>query len=346
MLVPVLLMPLACRKLWPFGFAVTDLELHFSCLGCSQRICFSPSLKQANIFGSIVFAVTGWLIGALGHDAGHFAASRYAWCNELGVWGMSLLCNPVLWQHQHTYAHHSFTNEFDADPDLHHFTTLLRVHREISHSGIYHNQRYLPFVALAYALVVFGECVWIPFGMLKEGTLYGMVTWTDRKRKAMGMYMHLLSYTCIVLLAPFWVAPTWHQALACVVLHVSTSGLLFGFFSQINHLNEKSIETAASGKHSWAARQVETSNNFCPNSVMWYYLSVGLNLQIEHHLFPGLNHCHLWRIAPVVQATCAEYGVTYKSWDTWGDLWGATRAWLDQLAVSDIGVYESATSKS
>ena len=35
-------------------------------------------------------------MGALGHDAGHFAASRMPWVNEWGVWGMSLICNPVV----------------------------------------------------------------------------------------------------------------------------------------------------------------------------------------------------------------------------------------------------------
>ena len=159
----------------------------------------------------------------------------------------------------------------------------------------------------------------------------------------MAMVAHFLAYVGLVLVAPFWAAAVpWYQAMGCVVMHVSVSGLLFGFFSQINHLNEASIETQISSaslsphpltKNSWAARQVETSNNFCSDSVMWYYLSNGLNLQIEHHLFPGLNHCHLWRIAPVVQATCNEYGVSYKAWDTWGDLWAVTRSWLDQLAV-------------
>ena len=307
---------------------------------------------QANLVGSFCFAVTGWLIGALGHDSGHFAASRYAWLNNVGVWGMSLLCNPIMWQHQHTYAHHSFTNDFEADPDLHHFHTLLRVHRRFQHADIYRNQTFLPFVVLAYALVVFGECIWIPLGMLREGTLYGIVEWTDRKRpwRAFAMVAHLLTYAALILIAPLWVTSTWYHGLACVVVHVTTAGLLFGFFSQINHLNEQSVEIDShkTQRHpatlgSWAATQVETSNNFCPDSTLWYYLSNGLNLQIEHHLFPGLNHCHLWRIAPVVKATCEEYGVNYKCWDTWGDLWMATRAWLDKLSGNtdvDCGVCE------
>jgi fatty acid desaturase len=297
-------------------------------------------IAQGIILGSFGLAVTGWLIGAAGHDAGHFAVSRTPWVNDVGVWGMSLLSNPMLWQHQHTYAHHSFTNEFAHDPDLHHFDALLRVHRNFQHNGIYRNQRKFWFVVVAYALVVFGTCVWIPLGMLQKGHLYGVVEWTDRKRpvRALAMSLHYAGYVGLIMLAPFF-ATAWSTALACVVTHVGTSGLIFALFSQINHLNEASLELDKSQRHkdarsSWAADQVETSNNFAPTSVLWYYLSNGLNLQIEHHLFPGLNHCHLHRIVPVVRQTCEDYGVDYKSWSTWSDLFGAARAWLDKLSES------------
>ncbi|CAM9355820.1 unnamed protein product, partial [Choristocarpus tenellus] len=66
-------------------------------------------------------------------------------------------------------------------------------------------------------------------------------------------------------------------------------------------------------KDSWAAEQVETSNNFCTGSWLWSLLSNGLNYQIEHHLFPGVNHQHLPLLAPVVRKTCKEHGVRYKS---------------------------------
>ena len=42
--------------------------------------------------------------------------------------------------------------------------------------------------------------------------------------------------------------------------------------------------------------------------------------QVEHHLFPGLNHEHLPAIAPIVRRTCAEYGVPYNAFGSWAVL--------------------------
>lgn len=310
------------------------------------NLCF---VGQGSILGSFSLAIFGWLIGALGHDAGHFAASRRPWINHLGLWGMSLLSNPILWQHQHTYAHHSHTNSFDHDPDLHHFHSLLRVHRRFKQQSIYKNQTNGLFVMFAYCFVVFGTCIWIPLGVLQEGTLYGLVEWTDRRRpfRAVGMLLHLLAYAVFIFVVPFWAHSSGLRALVASILHVATSGLIFALFSQINHLNHASLHTGtripdesmASAKRyrfeqstSWAAAQVETSNNFCPQSLVWHVLSNGLNYQIEHHLFPGINHCHLHHISPVVEATCHEFGVHYKSFESWSDIMQETLLWLTQLA--------------
>lgn len=300
---------------------------------------------KGSMIGSFFLAVFGWLIGALGHDAGHFAVSHVPLINDICVWAMSFLCNPILWQHQHTYAHHSHTNEFDRDPDLHHFTMLLKVHRRFQHCNVYKWQRHAIFVLFAYTFVVFGTCVWIPIGMLQEGSLYGLVEYTDRNRpwRSFGMMAHTVGYVGFIVLVPFINSSSWYKALACVILHLSTSGLIFGIFSQVNHLNEYSLDQVARAKvgperspmttNSWAASQVETSNNFCTDSALWHILSNGLNLQIEHHLFPGLNHSHLHLIAPIVKATCEEYGVMYKTYNSWAQLMGATLKWLDTLSV-------------
>lgn len=296
-------------------------------------------------------------MGALGHDAGHFAASRLAWVNEWGVWAMSLICNPILWQHQHTYGHHSFTNEFDSDPDLHHFHTLLRVHRKIRYSQVFRYQSNWLFVGFAYIFVVFGTCFWIPWGMINTGSLYNMVDWQDKDRasKAIGMRFHMALYVFLVAAVPVFSHKTLLMAVTAIAIHISTLGVIFAIFSQINHLNEPSLEAdmdtrtsrspSISGKQidprvveSWAAAQVETSNNFASQSLIWHCLSNGLNHQIEHHLFPGLNHGYLPIIAPVVRQTCEEYGVEYKSYDTWSDLMIATLNWYKKLSVDEYAV--------
>lgn len=183
--------------------------------------------------------------------------------------------------------------------------------------------------------------------MMQDGTLYGMLVWTDRQRplRRLGFVLHLLAYVSIIMVLPYATHSSWLSAWAAVTAHVSTSGLIFAFFSQINHINEASIQVTDDTnlsntqndllKTSWAAQQVVTSNNFASNSTLWHFLSNGLNYQIEHHLFPGLNHCHLHHIAPVVKETCDEYGVAYKSYDTWKDIMQATLDWLDRLAVTE-----------
>jgi fatty acid desaturase len=175
-----------------------------------------------------------------------------------------------------------------------------------------------------------------------------MVEWTDRNRRlrTVGMFIHLFTYTALMMILPFFVHSSWIWALVAIVVHVGTSGLIFAIFSQINHLNEPSLDPIAFQKRrqqnthvdfrleeSWAVAQIETSNNFCPKSALWHFLSNGLNLQIEHHLFPGLNHCHLHRIQPVVQEVCQEYGVCYKSYNSWQDLMQATLEWLERLSI-------------
>jgi fatty acid desaturase len=278
--------------------------------------------------GSFAFAVFGWLFGALGHDAGHFSASRIPYVNDAGVWAMCLLANPVVWQYQHTYAHHSHTNSIEHDPDLHHFETLLRVHRKFPLRDRYKLQSSAAFVVVAWALVVVGTCFWIPWGVLQSSSLYGMVPVS----RPWGMYVHFVAYFGVIMVAPFFSHATAGGAVLAVLTHMFTSGLLFAFFSQINHLNEHSLDSDATTSKSWAKAQVETSNNFAPDSYAWHVLSNGLNLQIEHHLFPGLNHCHLHHIAPVVRQTCLEHGVQYKSYGSWREIVHATLTWLDRLS--------------
>jgi fatty acid desaturase len=303
------------------------------------------------VCGSFGFAVFGWLMGSLGHDAGHFAAShRYPQVNEWGVWAMCLICNPIMWQQQHTYGHHSFTNEVSHDPDIHHFDWLLRVHKGVPYDPKYRSQRNRLYVAFAYSFVVFGTAFYIPITMIQSGSLYGMVDWHDKDRpvKAIGMRLHNLCYFLVVMVAPFLSHHSAWTALMAVSLHIATLGILFGVFSQVNHLNEASLEADMETRqrdgsssnttrdprltHSWAVSQVETSNNFASQSWFWHLLSNGLNHQIEHHLFPSLNHAHLHLIAPTVRQTCDEYGVNYKSFDSWADIMSATLRWYSQLS--------------
>lgn len=291
------------------------------------------------ITGSFLFGVFGWMIGSLGHDGGHFSVHRNPMINKLSVNGMFLLCNPIMWQYQHTYAHHSHTNDFDKDPDLHHFTVFMRYHKEFKYRKIDSRQKNFLHVLFSYTFTTLGENIEIPIGVLWRNSLYDVVKLDPKSLlQKLCIALYISSYALIVIVAPCVATSSLFKGMLRAVVHMMTTGLQFAFFSQINHINEASIIAADyerrrenSPTRPWSVTQVETSNNFASGSYFWLLYANGLNLQIEHHLFPGLNHCHLPLIAPVVKATCEEFGVCYRCYETWSELFGATLQWMKKL---------------
>lgn len=87
------------------------------------------------------------------------------------------------------------------------------------------------------------------------------------------------------------------------------------FNLQCTHLTLESMAAASRTDRngSWARTQVETAANFAEASTFWFIFSGGLNLQIEHHLFPGLSHGALRKLTSVIRRTCQDHGVHFKS---------------------------------
>lgn len=70
--------------------------------------------------------------------------------------------------------------------------------------------------------------------------------------------------------------------------------------------------TRPRSKGEWCWMQIVATSNFeVPRFLS--QLSGGLDLHIEHHLFPRLPPRRLPELAPEVRAICAKYGIPYKS---------------------------------
>jgi fatty acid desaturase len=300
----------------------------------------------------------------LGHDGGHFAVSHYPIINDVTLWGMSIVSNPIIWQQQHTYGHHGYTNQTSYDPDLHHFNGLIQLQQEeqivvpssskveeeavdekVKLSWIRRTLMY-SYCLLLFSLSTLGLTIWGPTRFIIDRSMFGIVEWTDRQRwlRTMGLFLHWISYTILIMFVPFYVHKTTAGAIASILIHVLTSGLLFGLVTQVGHvseytLNRSTIQCNRRKRHplaqnSWAAEQIEHSNNFCSHSILWFVLAGGLGLQIEHHLFPSMNHCHLMKIQPIVEQTCQEYNVAYKQYSTWWEAISDTLHYVTQCSVT------------
>ena len=64
----------------------------------------------------------------------------------------------------------------------------------------------------------------------------------------------------------------------------------------------------------WGVQQILTSANW--GGVVGNFFTGGLNLQVEHHLFPAISFAHYPAIAAIVEDECRRRGVPYAKYDT------------------------------
>jgi delta11-fatty-acid desaturase len=98
-------------------------------------------------------------------------------------------------------------------------------------------------------------------------------------------------YVYSIFLWPFYYFPLW-KAVIFATIPIAFLNLLFMLNTQINHLTE---------------HQVVTAQNFGCNSSFCFLFSGGMNFQIDHHLYPYVNHCRSPSLAPKVKAFCKKH---------------------------------------
>ena len=86
----------------------------------------------------------------------------------------------------------------------------------------------------------------------------------------------------------------------------------------------------------WATHQIETTVDFARTSrwLTWYI--GGLNLQIEHHLFPRMCHVHYPRVARIVEETCDEFGIRYRTNETLALALRSHWRWLEGMGNARV----------
>ena len=121
-----------------------------------------------------------------------------------------------------------------------------------------------------------------------------------------------LGYVVLFVIPAFVAQPPWLAFGGFVLFHAIQSLLLTIVF-QVAHLNDK-VEFAEAGATldcAHSAHQLHATSNFAADSRWTTWFTGGLNLQIEHHLFPAASHTHLPAISRIVREAAAESGLPY-----------------------------------
>ncbi len=245
-----------------------------------------------------------WMSVGIFHDGSHFAVSQ-DWRINWGVQYMyRVMSSPYDWLHEHIIGHHPYTNIHNKDPDLNH-SREIRYTEHTKWNTKYIKQEKIYFMLTVFLLLVVNikNSISLIINQKYNSTLYKIPI--DTKYSILHLCDTIL-YMYLFFILPFQIWTPFYAVKHAIVPYLLLS-CIFNINASVNHTHKNSINGE---NKNWYIHQVTTSNNF-GNHYPHYYTSIGLNYQIEHHLFPTINHCHLRDIQPIVKSLCEKYGIPY-----------------------------------
>jgi fatty acid desaturase len=247
-------------------------------------------------FLAVVFAQLGFT----GHDAGHRQIFRTGRANYLvGILHANLAIGLSYgwWVDKHN-RHHAHPNHEDRDPDVRIGALAFSTEQAREKTGpvrfIARHQRYLFLPMLLF------EAIQLHMSSIRALANRGL---RHRTVETALLAVHTLGYLALLLtvLSPL-------KALVFLIVHQGLFGLYLGLSFAPNHKGMPML--TADEETDFLRRQVLTSRNIRGGWLVDHLLG-GLNLQIEHHLFPSMPRPNLRRSQPLIRSFCQQHGVSY-----------------------------------
>lgn len=237
-------------------------------------------------------------LGGLIHDAGHRAIFKSNKLNDLyGFFCSFFLGFPfAVWQTKHN-LHHGHTNEEGSDPDLEvpiSFTPEMLNRKSLVVRLIRKYQAWLLYPL--GALVV--------YTMRLKALKFYLENFNFYYFKAM---LFQLCGMFIFYVSPFFIFPFWKALLFLLLTNEMTGFYMLNVFAP-NHKGMPQFEKGV--KISFLEHQILAARNLYGH---WLtdYVYLGLNYQIEHHLFPHCPRHKLKLITPYILEICRRYNLAY-----------------------------------
>ncbi|MBE0695587.1 MAG: acyl-CoA desaturase [Anaerolineaceae bacterium] len=253
------------------------------------------------------------------HDANHGGYSDRPLVNKIVSLSAEMLgISGFRWRTKHNVWHHTYTNIAGYDDDVETFG-LMRLTPRAPWKPFYRAQ--VGYFPLVYSMIafdfIFRDFMMVLFGKSDANHVYPKMSVADQ----VTFWAGKLFYFVIMFALPLLVFPWWQVLIGFVLVNL-TVGLILAVVFQLAHINGDVTfpQPVGSPKHienEWAVHQVETTTDFAPKNWLLNFYIGGLNYQIEHHLLPHVCHLNYPRLAPIVQATCSEFGIRYNCYSTW-----------------------------
>ncbi|MHB8469295.1 MAG: fatty acid desaturase family protein [Gaiellaceae bacterium] len=258
------------------------------------------------VLGSIITAF------CVQHDANHGAYFRTRRANHLMGWTADALLgfSSYTWRVKHNIAHHTYTNVDGYDDDINQ-TPFLRLAPAQAPKPWYRLQWL--YVWPLYCVMVLRWQIGGDAAALVRGRIARSSVRAPRSVDWLGLVGGKAIFAGWAIVVPLFVYPWWVVAAGYVTFTMAVSFVAAVTFQLAHSVEGTDMVAPADVTSEWAKHQVETTVDFCPRNAVLTWLLGGLNFQIEHHLFPRVQHTHYAHIAAIVQRNCARHGIRYTA---------------------------------
>lgn len=264
----------------------------------------------------------------LGHDAGHRAVGRSKWTNDaLGYFLFSLLAGLplVYWKWKHNTMHHSFPNVAGMDPDVDIYPYAMNRSQRLEHGWRAFVQRHQSLLFWPIALLATLTMRWDGLRWHAKGRRLAPAL--DR---TIDITLVALHYVVWLVVPPMLFDVSIAATVAFYLAWAGLSGVMIAAIFLPAHMESPLYRTYEEN----FVLQLRTTQNLLTNPV-FAFLLIGLDHQIEHHLFQRMSHLQMRKAAPIVRAFCARKGLPYTE-RGWGAALVATTKRFGELPESEL----------
>ena len=270
---------------------------------------FGPRSLWVAVPGVVLLAALTLVLElAVMHDASHRGISHSKGVNRLLGLTLTLVgASSILWHQSHVRLHHRHTNIPGSDPDL----DTNGVFRFCGQQAWRPWHRWQHLYALPIYSLLALRWVWVDDLLDLIRNRYGLRG---------GAYALLLCevvaarvlHVGLFLVLPYVVVGRVLPVLVFYLVHWLLVGVAMPIIFETAHVSGvQDFPADRPDRGDWALRQITTTADFSARNRLLSWLLGGLNLQVEHHIFPTMCHLRYRAIQPIVKRYCQAHGVTY-----------------------------------
>lgn len=239
--------------------------------------CFANAYNLSSWWMVLLAIMNTTTINLIFHEVSHHIGFKNQQINGyLTMVSYHLICSKD-WQFIHNFTHHCFTNS-QHDIDFNVPDQLIRNSPDQTYRFHHKLQS------------IYGHIIWsVVF-------IYRGVIMSIKERKS--------NFVCFFIILYLF-------GLFKTTIFYGISSFLFAFIGQVSHIQPECIIENKDQKNDFLCNQVTSAINYRTEDIFTRLISFGLDIQIEHHLFPNIPHSTLRKVQHVVRDYCKKNNICY-----------------------------------